>query len=267
MYEQIINNLGLSKVQAEILNSLLTNGSDKASNIAKKIKRPRGVAYKGLDELIELKLANKKENSKKITIYSAEHPGHLELIFDQREKELAREKREFLNNLPELVTAYNTVSDKPGLKFYEGEAGIEKALEDTLNSSETIYTFADLEAVEKNIKTINNNYIKKRQNNQTKKQVIVANTTFNRTALKNLDSEITEYRFLPPEFYNFQSGLQIYDNKVSYQVIEKDKKLAVIIEDKNIYRMNRLLFEYIWQQLTKSTPKNKIKIKKTKTTI
>jgi len=248
MYEQIINKLGLTKVQAEILNSLLSDGPDKASNIAKKIKRPRGVAYKGLDELILLKLANKKENSKKITIFAAEHPGHLETIFEQREKELTREKKEFLINLPELVSAYNTVSDKPCLKFYEEAEGIAKSLEDTLDSKETIYTFADLEAVEKNLKTINQKYIKQRQQKQNRKKIIVADTEYNRKALQGLDSEFTEYRFLPPEFYNFQSGMQIYDNKVSYQVIEKDKKLAVIIEDKNIYRMNRLLFEYIWSQ-------------------
>jgi sugar-specific transcriptional regulator TrmB len=249
MYIKIINKLGLSLVQSELLNALLTSGSDKASNLAKKTKRPRGVAYKGLEELISLKLVSKLDDNKKVSIYSAEHPSYLENIIEQREKDLKREKQEFINNLPELISAYNLVSNKPGFKFYEGESGIIKSLEDTLNSSEEIYTLADLEAVEKNVKEINKEYVKKRNKNKKKKKVIVADTTFNRNYLKKVEDDNIEYRFLPKEFYNFNSGVQIYDNKVSYQIISSDKKMAIVIEDENIYKMNRLLFEYIWEKI------------------
>lgn len=255
MYSPIINKLGLSKLQAELLNYLLSEGANKASAIAKKINRPRGVAYKGLDELIELKLAHKSENKKGLTIYQAEHPANLELLFEQKEKELARIKQEFNTNLPELISAYNSVSDKPGIKIYEGGPGIQKALEDTLKSQETIYTFADIEAVEKNLKTINDEYLNKRQKNLIKKKVIVADTSFNRKFLAGLVSDTTEYRLLDPKFYDFNSGMQIYDNKISYQVISPNKKMAIIIDDANIYRLNRLIFEYIWESLKEVTIK------------
>lgn len=249
MYEKIINGLGLSKVQAEIFDSLLINGADKASNIAKKIKRPRGVAYKGLEELTLMKLVIKNENKKGIAVFSAEHPSHLESILDQKEKEFKRGRQEFLSNLPDLVSAYNLVSNKPGVRFYEGEAGIEKSLNDTLLAKDIIYTFADVEAVENNVKEINDAYAKKREKQHIKKRVIVADTPYNRDYLKNAQSEWTEFKFLSPEFYQFNSGVQIYDNKVSYQVIAPDKKMAVIIEDANIYQMNKLIFEYLWQSL------------------
>lgn len=249
MYEKTLFNLGLSKVQAEILNSLLNNGPDKASNIAKKVKRPRGVVYKGLDELIKLNLVSKNEEIKGTAIFTAEHPSNLETIADQKEKEAIKHKKEFIGALPDLVSAYNLISNKPGVKFYEGEEGIEKSLDDTLNSKTIIYTFADIEAVEKNVKSINDAYSKKREKTNIKKKIIVANTAYNQKFFKGFNHELTEVRFLPPEFYSFSSGVQIYDNKISYQVISEENKMAIIIEDKNVYNMNKLLFEYIWENL------------------
>lgn len=253
MYEKTLFNLGLSKVQAEILNSLLNNGPDKASNIAKKIKRPRGVAYKGLDELIALNLVTKTEEVKGITIFAPEHPSNLEALADQKEKEAIKHKKEFVGALPDLVSAYNLISNKPGVRFYEGEEGIERSLNDTLDSKTIIYTFADIEAVENNVKAINDAYSKKREKTAVKKRIIVADTPFNRKFFKGFNHELTEIKFLPPEFYSFNSGVQIYDNKVSYQVISPENKMAIIIEDKNVYLMNKLLFEYIWENLIDKT--------------
>ncbi|MFA5131512.1 MAG: helix-turn-helix domain-containing protein [Patescibacteria group bacterium] len=249
MNEKILISLGLSGVQAEVFSCLLQNGPQKASDIAKLTKRPRGVAYKGLEELISLGLANKKEAKAGIAVFAAEHPSNLEKVIEQKEKDLAKTKSAFASSLPDLISTFNLVSNKPGVRFYEGEEGIKKSLEDTLNCQDIIYTFADIEAVEKNVKEINDAYAKKREKAQIKKRVIVADTPFNRSYLKNYNGTITEFRFLPKDFYSFNSGVQIYENKVSYQVISAENKMAIIIEDKNIYQMNKLLFEFIWEKL------------------
>jgi len=249
MNEKILLGLGLTKVQSEIFSCLLQNGAKKASDIAKITKRPRGVAYKGLEELIDLGLVLKNEGKLGVALFTAEHPANLERVLERREKELVKTKKEFAASLPDFVSAYNLISNKPGIKFYEGEDGIQKSLEDTLTSPEPIDTFADIEAVEKNVKEINDAYAKKREKLQIKKRVIVADTPFNRSYLKNYNGTITEFRFLPKDFYSFNSGVQIYNNKVSYQVISPENKMAIIIEDKNIYQMNKLLFEYIWEKL------------------
>ena len=44
--------------------------------------------------------------------------------------------------------------------------------------------------------------------------------------------------------------LQIYDNKIAYISIEGENKLAVLIEDKNIYQMHRAIFEHNWKHAT-----------------
>lgn len=249
MNEKILLKLGLTNVQAEIFSCLLQNGKMKASDISKIIKRPRGVVYRGLEELIDFALVLKKESKLGVTLFMAEHPSNLEKVLENKEKELEKTKKEFNNSLPDFISAYNLVSNKPGIKFYEGEKGIEKSLNDTLKSKTIIYTFADIEAVEKNVKEINDAYSKRREKTNILKKIIIADTTFNRKFLKNFSSEKTEFKFLPKNFYNFSSGMQIYDNKVSYQVISTENKMAIIIEDKNIYQMNKLLFEYLWSKI------------------
>jgi len=54
---------GLTATQADTFAYLLEFGEQKASIVAKKIQRPRGVAYKALDELLELELVEKIEKS------------------------------------------------------------------------------------------------------------------------------------------------------------------------------------------------------------
>jgi len=264
MNEKLLLGLGLTKVQAEILACLLQNGPQKASNIAKITKRPRGVAYKGLEELRDLGLAIKKEEKLGIAIFVAEHPTNLEKVLEKREKDLERTKKDFMTSLPDLVSVYNLANNKPGVRFYEGEEGIEKSLDDTLNSRTVIYTFADLEAVEQNIKNINQAYAQKREKIGIKKKIIVADTPFNRNFFQHFNSETTELRFLPPEFYHFNSGIQIYDNKVSYQVISAENKMAIIIDDQNVYNMNKLLFEYIWNKIASQIASTSALVKKNK---
>lgn len=248
MYKDILNELGLTKTQAEIMAYLLENGSAKASFIAQKTTIPRGVAYKGLDELLSLGLVEKKETAG-IAVFQAEHPAKLEKIIENKEKEANQARQRLTGLLPELVSMYNLANHKPGVFFYEGEEGIEQVLNDSLESKTEIYTYADVEAVTSNLKAINARYAKERDKRGLKKKVIVADTEFNRRFFMDYDKTITEIRYMNKDFYQFKTGMQIYDGKISYQVLELDRKLGIIIHDPNIYQMHKLLFEFIWSKL------------------
>lgn len=249
MNEKIFLGLGLTKVQSEIFSCLLQNGPKKASDVAKITKRPRGVAYKGLEELIDLGLVLKKESKLGVALFTAEHPSNLEKVLERREKELDKTKKEFTASLPDLVSAYNLVSNKPGVRFYEGISGFEKATFDTLTAKEEIYAFVDLAALEGEFGEINKRYSAQREKMKIKKKLIVADTPENRNFFKNFNNEITEVKFIKKEFYHFQSSLQIYNNKISYLTLDQANTISVIIDDKNIYSLNKLLFEYLWATL------------------
>lgn len=249
MYTQQLLNAGLSQIQAETLDFLLKSGETKAADIAKNTSLARGVVYKALEELLALKLVEKIEQGGQVARFRAEHPSKLEEFFEEKEKKVRKEKRDFLENLPDIISTYNLGSNRPGVKFLEGEDGIRLALFDTLKSTTEIYTFADIQSTNDNIKEINDVYVKKREQLKVKKKIIVSDSPENRKFFENFNSEITQVKFIKQEYYPFKTDMQIYTNKVSYQTLEKGKQISIIIEDKNIFQMHRLFFEYIWETL------------------
>lgn len=263
MYTQIINKLGLSRVQSEILNSLLSTGPDKASNIAKKIKRPRGVAYKGLEELINLKLVLRSENQKKVSIYSAEHPSYLESVIEQKEKRVKKERQEFINSLPDLISAYNLVSNKPGVRFYEGEEGVKKVLSDTLfsNPEKKLCTFSDVASYATYLSEWNTEYYAvQRKKMGVYEKVIIPNNSKALEYMKNYKSnDITEILFVDHKTYPFATEINIYNNKVSFVSFSPDFMVGVMIENKEISQTLLSIFNFVWnfgeQYLQKDQPK------------
>lgn len=253
MFTDLLRNVGLSEIQAKTLDFLIRNGESKAKSITKDTGLARGVVYKALDELISLKLAEKTEKPNQVATFQAEHPSRIEDFFAEKENQAKKRKNEFLETLPEIISAYNLGSNKPGVKFLEGEDGIRIALFDTLKNTSEICTFADVHAVKTNITEINEEYAEKRKKLGIKKRVIVADTEENRAYFSNYYSSHagtdTEVKFIKKEFCYFQTSMQIYSNKVSYQTLDKENKIAVIIEDKNIFEMHKLLFEYMWETL------------------
>lgn len=249
MYKQLLMNAGLTEIQAETLNFLIKNGVSKAADITQKTTRARGVVYKALDELVEIKLVEKIEKDNQVARFRAEHPSKIEEFFEEKERQTMKQKREFIDTLPAMISEYNLAANKPGVKFLEGEDGIYISLMDTLKTKGEIYTFVDVKATNETIKEINDEYAKKRERLGIKKRIIVSDNEENRQFFAGFNSEITQVKFIKKEYYPFKTGMQIYANKVSYQTLDKENMMAVIIEDKNIYQMHKLFFEYIWETL------------------
>jgi len=250
MYKNIFLRAGLTPTQASILEYLYQHKKDKASNIAKKIKKSRAIVYKDLEEMVDLKIVEKNDPPNQISEFSIGHPSQMEKFFDKKEKEIKKDRELFNNYLPDMVSSYNLLGGKPGVKFYEGKLGMEKILYDTLKSKTTIYTISDTKSVRKNVKEINEKYIQKRKKAKIKKKLIVPASV--RDEFIKTKTEFTEIRFLEEGYYDFKSGMQIYDNKISYQTLSTDSMIGILIEDKNIYKMQKMLFEYIWNTLATS---------------
>jgi len=257
MKNNILKKAGLTDVQSEIYSFLLENGEFKASEVAKKIKRPRGVVYKGLDELISLKLVEKTED-KGITRFQADHPGNLEKILEEKEKstireindkknKLALDKKSLTSAMPEFVSMFNLSRSKPGVRFFEGIEGIEYILNDTLTSKSEIYTYADTSDTNDEIIKLNDSYVKQRISQGIAKKIITLES--NRPANQPQEDTLTKTKYIKNEIPPFKTAMQIYDGKISYQTLNNNEMIAVLIEDKNIYSFHKNFFEYLWNSL------------------
>lgn len=251
LIQEQLEKFGLNKAQALIFAFLLENGENKAIDIFHKTNLPRGVVYKALDELIALGLAKKREKKGEISRFLPAHPTHLEMLLEKNEKEAQQNRVIFQEMLPNLISGYNLTQNRPGIQIFEGREGLEKIMFDNLNSSEAVRMLINYESFKNNalFDEINRRYKKRRLRVKTKKRVLRVGKKW--MIPKNIDpkgyAEITTYRYVTKIPEPFKAVVHIYDNKTSFLIMEKEIILGILIQDKNIYELNKFWFELLWE--------------------
>jgi hypothetical protein len=182
----------------------------------------------------------------KLTKVSPAHPAVLQERIDAAARSAERAAIALKSALPDLSSAYNLATGRPGIRFYEGLDGIKEVLEDTLTAKETICTYADLEMIEKFIPDINRDYAAKRDKLGLKKKALLLDTQENRFLLEGYHTNVTDVKLIAAHAAPFKTVMQIYDGKISYFTLGTDTLVGVIITDPYIYSMHRALFEATW---------------------
>jgi HTH-type transcriptional regulator, sugar sensing transcriptional regulator len=241
---------GLEPDQALVYEALLKLGPQKASKIAQKTPLKRGLTYKILDELVSAGLVTKVEPPKKVAIFEPSHPLKLKDLAEQKANKLKTAQLALDGIMGQLSSDFNLVSGKPGVQFYEGKDGVKKVLEDSLTCKNEIYSYADIESIDRYIPEINKDYVAKRERLKIKKRGIVLDTPFNRRFLTNYHKNITDTKLIKLDKPPFQTVMQIYDSKTSYITLAEKRMIGVIISDPHIYQMHKYLFEYLWSSVS-----------------
>lgn len=246
MYEQLLAQTGLKYQESLIYEVLLKDGELTAGKLAKKTPLKRGLVYKTLEDLEKRGLVERIEKPNKATRFKAAHPSELNNLVNKKEEEIRDAKTTIQEIMPKLISDFNLAAGKPGVRFFGGLEGVKEVANDSLTAKSAILSYVDVEAVEKNLAKINKEYIKKREKLKKQKRIIVTNSPFNKDYFKKLGPEVTDVRFIDFEVSPFGAVMQIYDGKVSYIVMHPKSMLGIIIEDENIAKMHRSLFEYTW---------------------
>lgn len=247
MENSILTQLGLDPNQILVYMFLLEHGPSKASAIAKNTPLKRGLVYKILDELIKLEIITKDDQEKAVSVFTPLHPSALKSLAESKVRQAQNTQNYLDTELGSLISMYNLTNNKPGIEFYEGIEGIKKVIYDTLTSKTAIYTYADMEQVEKYIKKINEDYSTKRDKLDLNKKVLLVDSDYTHRLLENYKKTNLNIRFVK-DVPHFATIMQIYDNKVSYVTLSDDKMTGIIIQDKNIYKMHKALFKSMWKQ-------------------
>ncbi len=240
----------LTAEQSAVYEALLARGPGRARDIAARTGLARTHAYKILGELQALHLVKKEEPQGKVAIFHPLSPVRLAALAEKARAQEEARYRAAMAALPRLFSAYNLLRGKPGVRFYEGKEGAREVLEHSLSARETIYSFADLEAIETHIPALNREYVRRRERRGVKKRGIVPDSAFARRFLANYPEGITETRVIKwrgaPEAFN--TVMQMYDATTSYLTLGAAQLIGIIIEDPSLTRMHRALFEVMWEQ-------------------
>jgi hypothetical protein len=196
--------------------------------------------------MVPLGLVEKNDRPGKIAVFNAVHPVKLKEILDAR-LELAQSAKVNLESiLGRLTSDFNLVSGKPGVQLYEGMSGIQQVLNDSLSSKTEIYTYADVESVDKYIPDINREYVAKREKLNLKKKGIAFDTPETRYFLEGYHAGITEMKLISWRAMPFKTIMQIYDGKISYFTLGETNLVGIIVSDPHIYQMHKEMFEFLW---------------------
>ncbi len=236
---------GLEPLAAQIYLILIEQGELTPKALATHTSLSRASIYEGITELLAKEYIEYRKEGRN-AYYKPAHPQTLESLVEQKKRQAALLEGEMKETIRALTGSYNLTMKKPGIRMFEGMDGFAEALDDTLTAKETIYTFVDVDSVETYAHAVNDAYAKKRQALGKEKKILMFNTPTSRAYMEKIGSAATTTRLLPEGMLPFHTGMQMYDNKISYFTLRKDNIISMIIEDADIAAFHKSIFEHYW---------------------
>lgn len=232
--------VGLEEKEAAIYLACLELGPSSVWDISKKSALKRPTCYVLLGNLTEKGIAHKVMDQKR-AVYSVKSPKELLSVFERR-------KAAFADKISQFQALASKSIEKPKIRLYEGEGGVEQVYELTLDQPEKseilIYGTA---AVLNKYKNFIEKYLARRVNRGIKARVILPDTQENRAITKRDKDELRITRFLPADKFDQQTEVNILTDSIIYIVHSEDEPFATVIENSRLAKEEKNRFELLWE--------------------
>lgn len=229
--EEVLQEAGLTPIEARVYLTLLEHGALLAGVISRKSGVHRRSVYDVMDRLIEKGLVSYivKNNRR---YYEATNPTKLlELL---HEKEAAIQKA-----LPELKSKYESRKEKQETLFFRGREGIKAIFDDQLQHKD-IFVLAATGYWNTVSKPFFSQYDLMRKKLGVKQKMIFSSDM--RSSVENIP--LSEKRYLPK--YETPVSMGIYGDKVSI-IMWTSTPFAILIKEKAIADAYRNYFNTLWK--------------------
>ena len=137
MFEKYLVGIGFSEKEVKVYISALELGEASVLQIAKKSRINRTTTYPILNALKDKGLVSVINKGKK-QLFFAESPEKISTFVDARIRELESHKNDLPDLVKELKVFENRRQNKPIVRFYEGDEGINTMLEEFVPGDEKI---------------------------------------------------------------------------------------------------------------------------------
>src|SRR3989344_5939535 len=187
--ENLLKSSGFLDKEVSIYLAILELGKGTVAEVSRRAGINRSTGYVILDSLASkglVSISGKEPNQE----YMALSPENLVQYINkqaQMQKNLAKDADDLL---PELIALHNK-GDRPKVRFYEGMEGLEYVYEDSLSSSEDIYSTSTYEEMHDTLPKYFSSYYARRAKKKIFVHTFVADTPLARIR-KSKDKE--EYR-------------------------------------------------------------------------
>ena len=247
----LLQNLGLSKREAEIYLALLELNEALPSTLAKKVGQKRPTCYLTLEKLQARGLASSVKK-KGILYYQATKPDYFLEKERTRAQELEKTLTSLTSALPELLSLHQKYTATPQMSVFYGKEGLIQVMEDTLNSKTELLCWSNVEVAESTfMKDYHPAYVTKKIRRKIWSKCLFTPDKVAVHLKKQSKKQLREVRFIPKSKYEFENEINIYDDKVS--IISHRDQLGVIIQNQAIADSQRALFYLAYENARETT--------------
>lgn len=251
--ESKLHQIGLSDKEAKVYLACLSLGQASAAEIAAYAKIKRPTTYVILEQLKKEGLLSsvEKEHSRgrkgRKTIYIAEVPDRLYDFFDRRRQEFENNLASLKNILPQLSELYKgKEKDRPLVRFFSGSEGINTLREYIANSKISFfYEITNLDLVNLYPAQFKKS-AKMQKRNEQRLSKIDAKTLYYSKDI-TLPTPIDKWERKKLSFPT-PNELVVSDNYIYIINFIPPEIFGILIEDKHIAQLHRVLFESLWER-------------------
>lgn len=239
---EILKNIGLEEVEANVYVTSLSLGATSVLRIAKHSEIKRTTCY-GVIESLHKKGLMRTELRGLKQVYIAENPEKLELILESKQQE-------FKNNLPQFIALQRLQGTESTIKLYTGLKVLQEIYMQTLKEikhGEDYLVIANQESWYNLDPEFAIKYIEERAKLPIKTRLLLQDSEISRTHKKYERNYNEEIKFFPS------------DTSINVDTILLPKKLIIaellppytitVIENTSIIELHRELFEINWKTL------------------
>ncbi|HBI16781.1 MAG TPA: hypothetical protein DDY52_01300 [Candidatus Moranbacteria bacterium] len=240
--------LKLDFTQKEITTyiTLLEKGSLAVQDISRISGVNRVSIYGALDELKQKGLVVESRKGKK-KLFVAEDPENIKKIISQKKEKIKIEENLLENSVLPILKAIDiSREDRPQIKFFEGEAGINKVFDDYILKGRDVINCGSYEtAVRVFSEKEEMKYFKKIGKRKIFYRMILENTSLNHKFAR-ASKGIAHTKFLSPDM-KVSADIVISGSVVA--LISYDRKNATLIEDESIAQAIKMQLDFMWDRL------------------
>lgn len=244
-------NLGLTANHALIYEALIELGRATLKQIAEKTQIPRSSCYEHVPHLIRLGLASEIIEGKTRFIVP-ENPTKIQSLLSDKKLEIEDDLIGLDGVIGDLISQYNSIQERPSVKFLKGEEGIKTILKETLEQEEEILVLCQGDESDEHLED-EPEYFKKYfyefKKRKCKSREIIEERGDAKEYKEKYEDENQQILLAPPitKLKTVHIDKIIYANKVA--IIEFEKELVIVIEDQMIAQNERLTFNVLWNAL------------------
>lgn len=246
---ETLQKIGLTKAEAKTYLSLLYLKESKTGQLCEKTNIPSSNIYPILDSLIKKGLVSYKIQNN-IKIFLPSDPLILDKIFEERQKNIEKDRLEIKNLVSNLETQKNLPFSMSNYKYYEGLRGIKsiwfeliKELDNFPKNSE-IKTYATMPEAYESLISIYDEFHKKRIKRKIGYKLILSNKDYE-YGEKRKKSKFTKVKYL--ELKN-EGSIIVFPTGLILQYVTTQNPRAFLIKDDIFVKTFNQIFDQLWEK-------------------